>query len=532
MAYGLSGRVDQLQTRLSPDLRYTDIAVCFVVCQQDQVSGARWRTGEESPVYGGRWDWWTGDWAGDAYEENVVYLECSVEQLRFIESNSMILEGSGGRGGGKSEGGALKVIKQIVTRPYERGRILSPTFDLADEVKDKILGKVPPGWLLEGSAGYQTTKRQLRFVNGHELQWRSTERPRSLRSWGGSYCLMDEGQDMTTEAVDIAWFCLRNAPGNPQMFFALTPKGGEALERHDIYADPDNTDAECQRFNSYTNVFTSKVVFDYAKRRMDKDRYEIEAEASWEKVRELEVEEIKRAFRGFDPSVYSVNWASMYTDIERKRQDVTKEYTRQRLRMQLGRQYIIGIDPNWNWPNYAVVLKVLRPVPHRLDAPGCHWSRCRNPVRWIAVDVVSSKGNCEHLGKALKAAGYNGRNSHLVPDASARYNHGARSSVLLLRSCGFKSMSVRQKNPDVRQSIDDVSAKLFPAAEDMEPCMFFDEENCQELLSSIEAAEMADDGRHFKKTGDEHIIDALRYPVSYFDPAARDFGAKVRRKAT
>jgi hypothetical protein len=340
---------------------------------------------------------------------------------------------------------------------------------------------------------------------------------------------MDEGQDMTTEAVDIAWFCLRNAPGNPQMFFALTPKGGEALERHDIYADPDNTDAECQRFNSYTNVFTSKVVFDYAKRRMDKDRYEIEAEASWEKVRELEEEEIKRAFRGFDPSVYSVNWASMYSATERKRQDITLEYTRRRLR--IGRQHIIGIDPNWDWPNYAVVWKVLRPNPHRLDAPGGHWSRCRNPVRWIAINVVSSKGSCEHLSKAMRAAGYTGKNSHLVPDASARYNKGKRSSARLLRAGGFVSMTLRRKNPDVRESIDDMTAKLFPAAEDMEHCMLFDDENCQELLSSMEVAELADDGKHFKKTGDEHIIDAARYPVSYFDPAARDFGAKVKRKA-
>jgi hypothetical protein len=135
------------------------------------------------------------------------------------------------------------------------------------------------------------------------------------------------------------------------------------------------------------------------------------------------------------------------------------------------------------------------------------------------------------LGKALKEVGYTGRNSHLVPDASARYNKGKRSSARLLRATGFHSMTLRSKNPDVRESIDDLSAKMFPAADDMEPCLLFDRERCDELLRSVEVAELADDGKHLKKTGDEHVIDALRYPISLFDPAARSFGARVKRKA-
>ncbi len=500
MALGLVGRLQALQNSLRIQNPLVDVACQFEVYERGS-DGRPHPTGRKSSIYGGRFDVLAGRYVGDA--ERVRVYPCSSVQFDGVVSDCPILEESGGRGGGKSEGGVLRAIRFMCERPGERGRCLSPTQDLTEVVRIKMLEQLPTAWV---TAVRLAPRRLIKLVNGVEVQFRSTHNPDQLRSWGGSWTLVDEAQDVNTYALDVALPCLRES-AEPRMWCTLTPKAGEPLERHLDWME--SPDADCIAFSSLHNPFISQEVFNIARRGMAANTYQVEIGADWELVASLAADDRKPVFANFKEKrneFTSLNWKKAALAGE----DITAKVVRRKTRFG-GRKYIIGIDPNWDWPNYAVIWKVFKPV------------RRGDPERWCAVNVVRTKGHAGHLGHALCKAGYSPHNSLLVPDASARYNRGNRSSARLLRDTkeggGFNAIILRSKNPPVTESIDAMLAKMYPAAG--EPSLFIDAEHCGELLDCMEAVEWGASGVKLKKSGDEHIIDAARYPVDYFEPAAR-----------
>jgi hypothetical protein len=499
MALGLLGETLQWIKTLNPSNRLTDIALRFEAYDCDD-DGHAFPSGKKSPTYGGKWDTWAADYIGAADEENVLVLPCSERQLDYVLDDHAKTEAAGGRGAGKSEGGNLRALRFIVERPAERGRIISPTYDLTRVVWSKLLNQIPSRWLLPGADGIRRADRELCFRNGVVVQFRSAKYPDSLRSWGGGWTFLDEAQDITTEALDIAWPCLRES-ANPAMWMSLTPKPGEPFARHQEYLqDPE---AGCFFFDSYSNPFISKRVFDLAAKRMDKQRFEIEVMANWDTVAKMEAEDgPKIVFGAFNREIHGVRGVSHGTDI-------TAQVTRRKIGE--GKKFIIGVDPNLDWPNYAVVYKVYSPL------------KSGDPNRWVATRVISAKGHCGHLGRRIKEAGFKASECVVVPDASSHYNglysSSGKSSARLLRAEGF-TVKYPAKNPLVTDSVNDLLAKIAPAWG--EPSWFLDVVECEELAEAMEAAFWNKAGDRIDKSlGVDHVIDAARYPVSYFEPAAK-----------
>jgi len=500
-----------MRRQLNPDRRLIDIAVQFVVVES-AASGLS-ETGARSPVYGGCYDIWRGEYVGTADHVEIRY--CSDSQLDFILDDHCKTEGAGGRGGGKSVGGCLKLLRHVVESPARRWRALSPTFKLTRPLWRKFKSMIPRRWLMPGSSGIRQVDWQLNFIHNVLVQFNSATDPDSLRSDDFHGTLVDEAQDVSTEAIDIAWFCHREAD-RPRLWMALTPKPGEAFERHKQYVADD--EARCIQFGSYSNPFTPKATFDLARRDMDADRFAIEVDADWTVVERLaETGRVPHVFPEFNRDKHCIHWRHFAERILKgEARDLTSAVTRAKAGK--ARQYIIGIDPNWDYPNYSVVWKVISPAVNGA------------PRRWVAIDVVSCKGNCEHLGRELKRLGYNGNNSLLVPDASARYNRGKRSSANLLRKEGFGAIILRSKNPEVWHSVDAVQAKVNPA--DGAPSLFvaYPSEQCKTLplIEALEQVAWDKSGKRMdKSTGVDHVVDAMRYPVDYFEPAA-ERGRRIR----
>jgi len=476
-------------------------------------SGDLVETGQRSPVYGGRYDIWQGAFIGPA--ERVEICHCSDAQLAYILDDHCKVEGAGGRGGGKSVAGCLKLLRHVVEEPHRRWRALSPTFKLTRPLWRKFKQITPRHWLLRGPQGIRQSDWQLRFVHNVLVQFNSATDPDSLRSDDFHGTMVDEAQDVSTEALDIAWFCHREAK-HPRMWMALTPKPGEPFERHKKYVA--DASARCIVFGSYTNPFTPKATFDEARKDMDADRFAVEVEADWEVVARLdETNRIPHVFPAFSRDRHCVHWAKMAREILRGNvRDVTASVALKHGFK--GREYIVGIDPNEAYPDYAVVWKVLSPALHG------------GKNRWVAIDVISCGDHAEYLGRELKGRGYNGKNALLVPDANARWKGGKRSAANLLRKEGFQAMILRRKNPEVIHSVDAVSAKLNPA--DGAPSLFVAHptEKCH-TLHLIEAFEQIlwdkTDKKMDKKVGLDHVIDAMRYPVDFFEPAA-ERGRRMR----
>ena len=263
MPLGPLSELRQWKQQLNEKNRLIDIAVKFEVFERKHSRPVS--TGEFSQTYGGKWDVWTAQYVDYADEKNILVLPCSAKQLEGIESDLPKVEQAGGRGAGKSEGGILKVLKFIADRPDDDGRILSPSFPLVSVVRTKLLEQLytsPVSWI----ASIKKQDKEIWFKNGVRIKFASSTDPNSLRSDGFGWTFVDEAQDVSTEAIDVSWFCLRES-SDPRLWMSLTAAPGEAYKRHIEYEE--DPDAATLVFDSYSNPFISKRVFDLAKKRMD-----------------------------------------------------------------------------------------------------------------------------------------------------------------------------------------------------------------------------------------------------------------------
>lgn len=517
-----------LQEQLQEQNRYSDVACRFRVYERN----SRKRliaTDQVSCVYGGRYDFWSGLRVGDTPDSSVVEYKCSAKQFELITCNASQIEGSGGRGSGKSEGGALRTLRFVAELPGEFGEVVGPTFRVVriDWIKIlALLGQTHPSWLLPGTAGIKRTERELHFSNGHVLRFVSADHPDSLRSWGGSYAWVDEGQDVTTEAIDIVWPSLR-LTDQPRLWHTLTPKAGEPLERHQaLLAEIADTareggviDANLSVFDSYSNPFISHRVFDLARKRMDERRYRQEIGADWSAVVDEDTPYVLPAFKR---EKHGIHWPL------NRGLDITREVTKRRTGY--ARDYIGGVDYNWDWPNFCVLMKVIAECDVEWGSSVDEVKRQRivkaaladhRLQHWCAVAVVRSKGHAGHLGRAVKDGGYPASDVLVIDDASGQYNRGKNaknSSSRLMRDEGFIVVHPT-RNPGIKDGINALAAKLAPV--DGEPTFHMALPECEELAESMENALWTKGEQLDKSQGFDHLVAATEYPVAYFCPAAR-----------
>lgn len=502
MALGVLGEARRLRELLSRTNLCSDVAVCFVAVRRDELTGQLVRAGRQSRVYGGRWDPVEGCYVGSPAIENILVLDCTVDQLEIVESDAILLEISAGRGAGKSEAGCLRAIRFIAERPGERGRMVSPTYPLTQIVRFKLLRLIPAHWLMPGKQGIRKADRMLRFVHGGEVFFASAKNPDSLRSWGGSWEMRDEEQAFSTESCDVGWFCLRDAPDGPHVWTQLTPERGEALDRHRQRAT--DAKASCVQLRSESNCFIVHDVFDMARDRMDRTRAEVEMDGSWDAIEALEAADVL-------PKVFAVFSRKVHTWRDRDDiRDVTHDVVVRKLGAMPGFrwEYVAGVDPGSAVPNECTLFKIFEP-----------W-RARGPNVWVAWDHVSAKGHCGHLAKILDERGYTRRNTLIVPDVNAKYNNlgNPRAPSQLMRAEGYHVV-LGKTNPHVRSSVDDILAKLDPAAG--RPTLFFRLPATETLVLNVESVLWNKLGKDFDRSVPNDPVDSMRYPISYFEPASR-----------
>jgi len=517
VSVGLAGRCSRLETRRNPANRYVDLAIRFVAVEKkdDKIVP----TGDESPIYGGRWDREVGKYAGEP--ENVRIYTCSIQQLELILDEHAQIEAAGGRGAGKTGSGAYKALRKAVELPYKVGRIIAPTYPVVETARNEFLEILPWEWVIPESV-LRRPRPELTLINGHLIQFRSGDRPEGLRSFTCDWTWIDEGQDVSTYASDIAWFCHRRTK-KPQMWWTLTPKGGEALKRHDDFIDPEAAkDFSWFTFDSYSNPFTDKEVFDVARRRMAPDTYKIEVEACWDTVRKREEQgKLTKVFGWFDPEVHGLKLEDLMKP-EWARYDITANVVQKATGQKglSGIRYIAGVDPNYHAPNACTIYKVYAGL------------KPNDPDRWVVVDFVERRGNCEVLAESLKkinsqhgGTGYTPKNTFIIMDASGRYNklNSERASYKLMRGRGFNvrlmtSKTRGNRNPHVKQSIDDVITRMDPIPGREIGWHIVIRDTTQALVENILFVEWNFDGTKFNRTPRCDPVDSMRYPVSYFAP--------------
>ena len=419
----------------------------------------------------------------------------------------------------------MLAIKNTADRPFIDGRVVSPTTELYRVQWEKFVPlMMATGWLLPGLHGVREAKHEIWTINGVSIQFRSAHKPQRLRSWGGGWAILDESQDIATAAVNILLFCLREGGDRFHLYHQLTPQAGEALVRHDDHvavAKEEPADCKVVSAASETNPFISHKVFDLARRRLDQATCKIEIEGDWEAVRAASIG--GRVLYGFDRDVHGMHWPPA------RGIDITADVTKKRTGY--ARDYVAGVDYNWEWPNFAILLKVLAYADVPFDAPLSDLERRRltqsalsdhRLQHWCVVAVISGKGHAGHLGAKLAEDGYDGKSVLVIDDASGQYNRGKNSknsSSRLMRDAGFTVVHP-SRNPGIRDAVNACNAKFSPT--EGEPTLHV---ALPQALEMAEAAEGciwdASGGKFDKSAGVDHAVDGLKYVVSYFCPAAK-----------
>lgn len=508
MPIGLRRRLDIALQRLDPSRYVTEIACCFRVYRPGPGGpgpNGTYPTSLRSPIYGGRWHRRKKRWLGPAAPENVWVFPCTESQFEVVVADAMRLEANGGRGGGKSEAGVLRLLRFICERPGDHGQVVSPTYDLTGMIWDKILKQVPPHWLKPGLAGVRRSERKLVFASGPVLRFRSYDNPESLRSWGGTYCFIDEEQESgSTHAIGVIWPSLRERGGKPTLWTCGTPKANEYKVRHeklrDLIAEGDR-ETKIVHFDSYSNIFIPTEAFERMKREITDRLVSQELMAEWPEEYEIYV-----ARREFDAVPH------LRPDILGR--DITLATARTKVNVNRPFQYIAGVDYNLGKaPNKAWIYRV-------------HEGK---PRVWVLTDIVEAHGEATQLAVELIRRRYTGQNTLIVDDASGEYNvyggkRSAHSSARLMRDKGFICIHPT-KNPRIKDRVNALLCKLAPAAGP--PSWYYEPRvekqakyvmrNQKWKVGSDELDETPPEDGAQRTTDD---FDAGTYPLHYFEPPA------------
>lgn len=150
-------------------------------------------------------------------------LDLSVfpEQGAFIEDSSSVVGAVCGIGGGKSEAGAIKTLLYCSQHPGALGMVTAPTYKMLTDATMRSVQKVFP----QGYYEINKVDMHLKYRNGAEILFRSTDDPERLRGPNLAFAWMDEAALSSEDSFLILQGRLRQ-PGHPnQLWLTTTPRG-------------------------------------------------------------------------------------------------------------------------------------------------------------------------------------------------------------------------------------------------------------------------------------------------------------------
>lgn len=200
-------------------------------------------------------------------------------QGEFVQCEKPFVGFFGGRGSGKTEGGALKALKYVLDHPLSIGIVGAPSFPMLRDSTLRTILKVFPRELI---SRFDKNNMELRLENGCEMLLRSMYEPdKSVRGETVAWFWPDEAALMAREAWLIGLGCLRQ-PGFPHQAWATTtPRGYNWIYQEFIVEKrPDYAFFHC---SSKDNIFLPD---DYVRR----------LEESYEKDPEFALQELEGQF--------------------------------------------------------------------------------------------------------------------------------------------------------------------------------------------------------------------------------------------
>lgn len=380
-----------------------------------------------------------------------------------------------GRRWGKTAFSRIEIIIAAAMRPKQLVWYIAPTYSMAFDIMWGQLKEAVPRTYVRSM---NETKMTIVLKNGSIIQCKGADKPDSLRGRGVNLVVLDEYQDFKTGVWQEAVFpTLTDRRG--RAIIIGTPKAYNHL--YELYSkgqskDPADKDWASWQFPTATSPFIPADELASAKRNLDERSYKQEFEASFETM-------AGRVYYPFDRNIHVGDYAFDPTNY-----------------------IIVGQDFNVD-PMSSVILQLKKETGEL----------------WAVDEIMLRQSNSQEVADEIERRYFRlfPNRVTLFPDPAGGNRSSARgeSDLQIFREKGISRIFHHAKHPLQADRINAVNSMLRAADGTVRLRI---DKKCKNLIASLEQVIYKPGTREIDKTQDnEHITDALGYPIEYLFPVKK-----------
>lgn len=388
-----------------------------------------------------------------------IRIKPIIHQYNFLRSEAKHTGLIAGMGSGKSYAGVLKTIVKHVNECQDVAYYL-PTYRLIKDIAfPKFLEMLET---LKINHRLKETDKEI-ITDYGKIMLRTMEDPQNIIGYEVGYSLIDEADILPKDKMELVFSKIleRNRSNKTKncVDFVSTPEGFKFL--YNFFIKEGNSDRVLIKAKTADNHHLPPDYIDNLK-----------ANHSLEKISAY-----------LNGEFVNLTSGSVYNQYDRSLNDSNITYSN-------NDALIVGID--FNITNMSAVILVKR------------------GDEFHAIGEITKGYDTEDLAQKIIKK-YPNNPIYIYPDASckARKSVGFSDHDVLKRY--FANIQVSSVNPAVRQRVNLVNSLLCNANEQRK--LFLNKKECPNLTVALEALTYDKNGEPDKKSGYDHITDALGYPL-------------------
>jgi hypothetical protein len=379
-----------------------------------------------------------------------------------------------GRRWGKTEFCKIQLILAAIKKPNSLVWYVAPTYAMANDIMwGQLIAAIPRSYMAKKP---NDTKMTIFLKNGSIIQCKGADKPDSLRGRGVDMVVLDEYQDFKLGVWDDVIFpTLTDRRG--QAIIIGTPKAYNHLYKlYEQGQSKEFPDWASWQFPTSTSPFIPAAELAAAKRNMDERSYKQEFEASFETMS-------GRVYYPFDRKVHVGEYA-----------------------FDPNNYIIVGQDFNVD-PMSSVIMQVNRDTGEL----------------WVIDEIMLRQSNTQEVVDELERRYWRLFPNRVVmfpdPAGGNRSSSRGESDIQIFREKGLQNIHFHKKHPLVSDRINAVNSMLKSADGTVRLRI---DKRCKHLIESLEQVIYKPGTREVDKSqGNEHIADAIGYPIEFMYPVKK-----------
>ena len=399
-----------------------------------------------------------------------IRLKLTEPQEDFIFSEAIHPAMVAGYGAGKSQAAVIRIALLALKYKGLSFAFVEPTYDLIRLIAFPRFEEILDSWGVK----YNLNKADaiLKIDNGSQIIFRSADSPERLVGFEVSDAVIDEADTLRIDQARTVWTKMlgrireRKPDNSPNTLAAVsTPEGFGFM--YEMWGKEKREGYELIKAPTSSNPYLP-------------DGYIAQLQATYSG---------SQLSAYLDGNFVNLNAGSVYHEFDRNLNATSQT---------IMADDVLHIGLDFNVANMSAVVHVVR-------GDSVH-----------AVNEITGVFDTPTMGRILKEK-YPAHRVLIYPDASGnarKSNNASESDHSILRSFGFQVL-VNSRNPFVKDRVLSVNAMINNQSERR---YFVNAQHCPSLAESLEKQSYDKNGEPDKKSGFDHVVDAIGYFVAYRYP--------------